>query len=144
MTFTKTVAAYLTGWLIVQPLYNRLLNAYRKREMEHPSEETLVYFERQAKAIVNCMEYRNSWPPRVCPRCLRPYGEHGRNQAHGPGFCIERKYADADAFVLSTEQAGAVLAYIQGDHFEAHDIDAAVRVLAPPDKEEGMGTKGYR
>lgn len=58
MTFAKTVAAYLTGWLIVQPIYNRLFGVWRRRELGDPGPETQAYFRRQAEAIVDEMEAR--------------------------------------------------------------------------------------
>jgi hypothetical protein len=59
MTFWKTVRAYLTGWLIVQPLYNRLLGAWRRRELQNPSSETRAYWGHQADAIVDELARRN-------------------------------------------------------------------------------------
>lgn len=58
MTFRKTVLAYLTGWLIAQPLYNRLIALWRRRELANPSPETLGYWEHQAEAIVDAAERR--------------------------------------------------------------------------------------
>lgn len=62
MTFRKTVLAYLTGWLIVQPTWNRLLAAYRRREINNPSAETRVYWEWQARAIVDELRRREPSP----------------------------------------------------------------------------------
>lgn len=56
MTFRKTVLAYLTGWLIVQPLYNRIIKVVRERELDHPSTDTLRYFKRHGDAVVDAME----------------------------------------------------------------------------------------
>lgn len=56
MTFRKTVLAYLTGWLIVQPLYNRLLKVWRKRELKNPSEETRAYFREHGKAVAKALQ----------------------------------------------------------------------------------------
>lgn len=58
MTFAKTVGAYLTGWLIVQPLYNRLFREFRKRDAANPSAESRAYWRYQAEAIVDVMEER--------------------------------------------------------------------------------------
>lgn len=95
VTFWKTVGAYLTGWLIVQPTYNRLLKAWRKRELENPSDESRAYWDRQAEAIVRRMARRDE--PRVCPRCHNPFSLGG---GHGPGVCIERRVVDRPMVVL--------------------------------------------
>lgn len=51
MTFAKQVAAYLTGWCIVQPLYNRLMKYVRNRELTNPSDDTRRYFRHEAVAL---------------------------------------------------------------------------------------------
>lgn len=53
MTFPRTVLAYLTGWLIVQPLYNRAFNAWRRREMKRPNGMYQQMIRDEAKAVVN-------------------------------------------------------------------------------------------
>lgn len=53
MTFGKTVLAYLTGWLIVQPVYNRVFGAWRRREMARPDGEYQTHLRAQAHAIVS-------------------------------------------------------------------------------------------
>jgi hypothetical protein len=58
MTFRKTVGAYLTGWLIAQPLYNRLIAYKRRQEAQNPSNETRAFWRQEAEAIVDEMERR--------------------------------------------------------------------------------------
>lgn len=58
MTFPRTVLAYLTGWLIVQPLYNRVYAAWRRREMAKPDGEYRQHLRAEADAIVDVMEER--------------------------------------------------------------------------------------
>lgn len=58
MNFRKAVLAHITGWLIVQPLYNRLVKQFRKRDMESPCPETKWWWRQQAKAIVDEQERR--------------------------------------------------------------------------------------
>lgn len=58
MTFRKTVAAYLTGWLIVQPLYNRVYAWWRRREMEKPDGEYRRMARDLAVAVVEQLEER--------------------------------------------------------------------------------------
>jgi hypothetical protein len=58
VTFRKTVAAYLTGWLIAQPLYAYLQRRWRRNELKNPSEDTIAYWHEQACAIVDVMENR--------------------------------------------------------------------------------------
>lgn len=56
MTFRKTVLAYLTGWLIVQPVYSALRRWWLKRELANPSPDTVAHYEHQAKAFVDALE----------------------------------------------------------------------------------------
>lgn len=56
--YARCLAAYLSGWLIVQPLYNRLHGAWRRRQLGNPGPETAAYFRRQAEAVVDVMEER--------------------------------------------------------------------------------------
>ena len=58
MTFRKTVLAYLTGWVIAQATYNRLVRASRRRDMDHPTEEMRFQWRRQAEAIADEMDRR--------------------------------------------------------------------------------------
>lgn len=60
MTFWRTVAAYLTGWLIVNPSYTRVLKLWRRRELANPSPETRDYFNAIAKAVVDEQEARQA------------------------------------------------------------------------------------
>lgn len=57
-SFVKQVAAYLTGWCIVQPLYNRLIKYVRERELASPGPETRRYFALQAEAVADAMQDR--------------------------------------------------------------------------------------
>lgn len=96
--FAKRVAAHICTWFIVQPLYNRLLREWRKRELGNPSEETTTYWHEQACAIVDVMEKRqlvmndkvlndpatNDLTDRIVSQ-LRYIGERDRNH-HATGI----------------------------------------------------------
>lgn len=58
MTFWRTVGAYLTGWLIVMPAYNRLWAAWRRREFANPGPELRKARQDEAVAIVDELERR--------------------------------------------------------------------------------------
>lgn len=58
--YWQALLAYLTGWPIVQLLYARIRKRMARREMENPSEETVTWFDAQAKAIVDEMERRET------------------------------------------------------------------------------------
>jgi hypothetical protein len=58
MTFRKTVLAYLTGFLIVQPLWSRLHRAWVRREMVDPSPEHAANMRMQGRFIVDEMNAR--------------------------------------------------------------------------------------
>lgn len=76
MNFAKTVGAYLTGWLIVHPIYTRLYAWWRRREMAKPDGEYRTHLRAQAEEFVDEMERRGhlirpaspSIPPRGSER----------------------------------------------------------------------------
>jgi hypothetical protein len=70
MTFRETVLAYLTGWLLVHPLYMRAYNAWRKRQLLNPSEELLASYRDQATAVVDALEQRVVFTEREVRRML--------------------------------------------------------------------------
>lgn len=91
MTFSKTVLAYLTGWLIAQPVYNRLWAAWRRRQMRNPSEEMRFYWREQAKAIVDEWDDRaggrfTGEQLRMLMRFAHLEGWHGRAAPRGAGL----------------------------------------------------------
>lgn len=56
MTFAKTVLAYLTGWLIAQPVYNRVFQAWKRREMAKPNGEYRRHLRDQAREFVDALD----------------------------------------------------------------------------------------
>lgn len=127
MTFRKTVLAYLTGWLIVQPLYNRLFAWWRRREMEKPDGEYRTHLRELAAEVAEAIERRKRLPV-VCPRCKMPYRDTG---GHGPGLCIERELVDVKpmppgAITSLHEAAEAIIEHPVDDDAT---IAAAARLL---------------
>lgn len=61
MTFWKTVRAYLTGWVIAQSLYNRLIRHYRQTTWEDEKTDlsnrfAVVLANRLAQQHQHCIE----------------------------------------------------------------------------------------
>lgn len=142
MTFWRTVRAYLTGWLIVQPIYNRVYNAWRRREMEKPEGEYRTHLHDQACAIVDVMEARGHLVRPVRQRWTRTAEEqrawlqalgeriksHGEAVRAASAIAAEPPpgtYKMADPYRLTPEQAAVSAFWCErcGCRKGQHDAD---------------------